>query len=148
MSWCCANWHGSPHYVSSFSLICRSCTLKSRVRPKSTHRVAMADFCEHSIKKTALAGEGLGCTPHPLSLYLPSRTKFLCTIQPRGQIHSPYFISTLHVLCGYKTPLKYYTTASPCCQRGRKVDKIACFIHRCNNKMMATPPVFANCKFM
>ncbi len=42
-----------------------------------------------------------GCTlhmhAHPLSLYLPSRTKLQCTLQLRGQIHSPYFILCL---CG------------------------------------------------
>ncbi len=32
--------------------------------------------------------------PLPLSLYLPSRTKLLCILQLRGQINSPYFIST------------------------------------------------------
>ncbi len=31
---------------------------------------------------------------HLISLYLPSRTKLLCMLQLRGQIHSPYFIST------------------------------------------------------
>ncbi len=43
----------------------------------------------HSImmEKLAQAGLGRGFTPTPFSLYLPSRTK-------RGQIHSPYFIST------------------------------------------------------
>ncbi len=40
-----------------------------------------------------------GCTP-PLSLYLQSRAKLQCTLQLRGQLHSPYFISTLYLLCG------------------------------------------------
>jgi hypothetical protein len=38
------------------------------------------------------AGE-VGGAGQPLSLYLPSRAKLQCTLQ-RGQIHSPYFIST------------------------------------------------------
>ncbi len=29
---------------------------------------------------------------HPLSLYLPSRTKLWCTLQLRGQIHIPLFL--------------------------------------------------------
>jgi hypothetical protein len=45
------------------------------------------------MKKAALAGEGGGCTPTPLSL-LPSRTKLQCTLQLRGQILSLYFFST------------------------------------------------------
>ncbi len=38
---------------------------------------------------------------HPLSLYLPSRTKLWCTLQLRGQVNNPP-ISTLplYVLCG------------------------------------------------
>ncbi len=43
------------------------------------------------MEKSALAGE---VHAHPLSLYLPSCTKLQCTLQLRGQIHSPYFIST------------------------------------------------------
>ncbi len=35
----------------------------------------------------------VGVQAHPLSLYLPSRTKLQCTVQLRGQMHSPYFIS-------------------------------------------------------
>ncbi len=35
---------------------------------------------------------GGGLHTQPLSLYMPSRTKLLCTLQLRG--HSPYFIST------------------------------------------------------
>ena len=30
----------------------------------------------------------------PLSLYLPSRSMLQCTLQLRGRIHSPFFIST------------------------------------------------------
>ncbi len=37
---------------------------------------------------------GGGARP-PLSLYLPSRTKLWCILQLRGQMHSPYFCSTL-----------------------------------------------------
>jgi hypothetical protein len=38
---------------------------------------------------------------HTLSLYLPSRTKLQNTLQLRGQILSPYFISTnMYVLRG------------------------------------------------
>ncbi len=40
-----------------------------------------------------LAQAGVGVHAHPLSLYLPSRTKLRCTLQLRGQIHSPCFIS-------------------------------------------------------
>jgi hypothetical protein len=53
---------------------------------------------------------GWGLHAHPLSLYLPSRTKLQwseCTFQLRGQIHSfisiprnTYFISTLYVIWG------------------------------------------------
>jgi hypothetical protein len=43
----------------------------------------------------------VGGAHSPLSLYLPSCTKGLhCTLQLSGQIHYPYFISTLYVLCG------------------------------------------------
>ncbi len=50
----------------------------------------------HSImmEKLTQAGEGGGVHAHPLSLYLPSRTKLWCTLHLRGQIHSPYFYST------------------------------------------------------
>jgi hypothetical protein len=37
---------------------------------------------------------GWGVHEHPLSLYLPSRTKLWCTLQLRGKIHSTYFYST------------------------------------------------------
>ncbi len=50
----------------------------------------------HSVmmEKLSQAGEGAGVHAHPLLLYLLSRTKFWCTLQLRGQIHSPYFYST------------------------------------------------------
>jgi hypothetical protein len=51
------------------------------------------------MEKSALADEG-GVHAHPLSLCLPSCTKLQCTLQLRGQIHSPYFIS-LYVICGF-----------------------------------------------
>jgi len=42
----------------------------------------------------------------PLSLYLPSRTKLLFTLQLRGQIHTPYFFSTpICTLCGVHSKL-------------------------------------------
>ncbi len=46
----------------------------------------------HSIRmeKFAQAGEGgERCTPTPLSLHLPSRSKLQCTFQLSGQIYSP-----------------------------------------------------------
>jgi hypothetical protein len=48
--------------------------------PQSTHKVQWPISGVHSImmEKSALAVEGSGCTPHPLSLYLPSRTKLQC----------------------------------------------------------------------
>jgi len=45
------------------------------------------------IEKSAQSGKW-GMHAHPLSLYRPSRTKLYCTLQLRGQIHSPYFYST------------------------------------------------------
>jgi hypothetical protein len=50
----------------------------------------------HSVmlEKLAHAGEGGGMHFHPLSVYLPSLTKLWCTLQLRGQIHSPDFYST------------------------------------------------------
>ncbi len=46
------------------------------------------------MEKLAQAGEGGGVHARTLSLYLPSRTKLQCMLQLRGQIHSPYLIST------------------------------------------------------
>jgi hypothetical protein len=43
----------------------------------------------YSEEKSALAGEGGGVHAHTLSLCLPSQTKLQCTLQLRGQIHSP-----------------------------------------------------------
>jgi hypothetical protein len=57
--------------------------------PQSTHRVANATFWRtfHHDGKISPAWWGWGVHAHPLSLYLPSRTKLCCTLQ-RGQIHS------------------------------------------------------------
>jgi hypothetical protein len=46
----------------------------------------------HSIISAGLRGYGVHA--HPLLLYLPSHAKVQCTIQLRGQMHFPYFIST------------------------------------------------------
>ncbi len=64
--------------------------------PQSTHRVAIADFWHtfHHDGKISPGWRGWGYTPTPLSLCLPSSTKLLWMLQLRGQIHSPYFIST------------------------------------------------------
>ncbi len=55
-------------------------------------------------------GWGGGARPPPFSLYLLSRTKLQCTLQLRGQIHSPHFYSTSIVLCGYT--VRWYITAA------------------------------------
>ncbi len=45
--------------------------------------------------KSGQAGEVGGALPSPFTLYtVLSRTKLCCTLQLRGQIHSPYFYST------------------------------------------------------
>ncbi len=71
------------------------CTRKLRVgwRPQSTHRVEMAAFWRtfHHDGKISPGCWGWGVHAHPLSLYLPSRTKLQCTLQLRGQIHTSYF---------------------------------------------------------
>jgi hypothetical protein len=66
------------------------------VNTQSTHRVAMATFRRtfHHDGKISLAWWGWGVHAHPLSQYLPSRTKLWCNLQLRGQTHSPYFYST------------------------------------------------------
>jgi hypothetical protein len=46
------------------------------------------------MEKLAQAGKGGGVYARTLSLYLPSPTKLQCTLQLRGHIHSPYYIST------------------------------------------------------
>jgi hypothetical protein len=64
-----------------------------------THRVAMATFWRrtfhHDGKISPAVRMGGGVYAHPLSLFLPSRTKLWSTLQLRGQIHSLYFYSTL-----------------------------------------------------
>ncbi len=41
---------------------------------------------------------------HPLSIYLPSRTKLWCTLQLRGQINSHYFYSTPTFILWFRFP--------------------------------------------
>ncbi len=63
------------------------------------------------MEKLAQSSEGVGGARPPNSLYLPSRTKLQCTLQLRGQIHSPYFVSipicilcytqSIHFACGF-----------------------------------------------
>jgi hypothetical protein len=65
---------------------------------QSTHREATAAFWRifHHDGKISPAWWGWGVHAHPLSLYLPSRTKLQCTLQLSGHVqctHSPYFIS-------------------------------------------------------
>ncbi len=61
--------------------------------PQSTHRVATPAFWR-TFHRDGKISPGLvrvgGCTSTPLSLNLTSRTKLLCTLQLRGQIHSPH----------------------------------------------------------
>ncbi len=77
--------------------------------PQSTHRVATAAFWGTFLHdgKLAQAGGGGGwggaLHAHPLSIYYSSRTKLQCTLQLRGQLHSPYFIST--PICTLWSPL-------------------------------------------
>ncbi len=68
------------------------------------HRVAMATFWHtfHHDGKISPAKWG-GRHTLPLSLYLPSRAKLWCTLQLRGQMHSPYFSSTLICTLWYWT---------------------------------------------
>ncbi len=44
------------------------------------------------MEKSAWLWWGWGVHAHPLSLYWPSRTKLQCTLQLRGQIHSPFHL--------------------------------------------------------
>jgi hypothetical protein len=52
--------------------------------------VEFADFWRTSLNdgKIRPAWRGGGVHAHPLSAYLPSRTKLQCTLQLSGQIHS------------------------------------------------------------
>jgi hypothetical protein len=60
----------------------------------------MADFWHtfhHEGKISPFAGEDRGVHAHPISLYLPSRTKLQCiTLQLRGQIHPPQIVQYVH----------------------------------------------------
>jgi hypothetical protein len=47
------------------------------------------------MEKLAQAGEGAGCTPAPFHSIYHHVQSCKCMLQLRGQIHSPYFISTL-----------------------------------------------------
>ncbi len=79
-----------------FTTVYMSFILNTKLLPHSSHRVEIATFNGvHSImmQKLAQPGEGEGYTPYPFTI-LPSRTKFWCTFQLKGQIHSPYFYST------------------------------------------------------
>ncbi len=60
------------------------------------HRLATVTFWRSFIMMEKLSQNwwGWGVHTHPLSLYLPSRTKLWCMLQLRGQIHSPSFYST------------------------------------------------------
>ncbi len=71
------------------------------LNPQSTHKVATTAFWHafHHDGKISPGGWGWRVRSHPLSLYLPSRTKVQFTLQQRGQVYPPYFISTLYVLC-------------------------------------------------
>jgi hypothetical protein len=81
--------------------------------PQSTHRVATAAFRRtfHHDGKISQGRWGLEVHAHPLSLYLPSRSKLQCMLQLKAQIHSLYFNSTLYGLCRI-----YYTIRKLCVQ--------------------------------
>jgi hypothetical protein len=72
-----------------------SLTLYSKGVHHRVHtRVAMVDFWRtfhHG--KISPGWWGWGVHAHPLSLYLPSRTKLQCTLQLRGQIYTPLITS-------------------------------------------------------
>jgi hypothetical protein len=68
--------------------------LKSRFSAHRVHRVVMSAFWRtFSHGGKIWAGEGGGCTPHPLLLHLPAPVKLQCTLQLSGQIQWPCFIS-------------------------------------------------------
>jgi hypothetical protein len=57
--------------------------------------------------KSAQTDEG-GVHAQHFSLYLPSSTKLWCTLQLRGQIHSPYFSPHMYsVVTTFKPVLKF-----------------------------------------
>jgi hypothetical protein len=65
------------------------------IRPQSTQSVNdhFLVYIHHDGKISPELVGG-GGHAHPLSLYLPSRTKLCCKLQLKGQIHSPSFYST------------------------------------------------------
>ncbi len=78
------------------------------VQPQSTHtQIGTGRFLAYSpsrrrnYPRLVRGGGGVHALhAHPLSLQLPSREKLQYKLQLRGQVHSPYFISTHYVLCG------------------------------------------------
>jgi hypothetical protein len=64
-------------------------------RPLGVHSIMMEKFAQ--------AGEGRGVQAHapPFTIFSIYRTKLQCTLQLRGQIHSPYFISTVQYISMY-----------------------------------------------
>ncbi len=87
------------------------------------HRVTQSGNCHFLAYittwwKNSLGGGGGGLHEHLLSLYIlsHSRTKLWCTLQLRGQVHSPNFYSALiqYVLCAaqslYPRWFQYQTT--------------------------------------
>ncbi len=91
----------SPSFLSNG---CKALSPPTRLSvAQSTHRVAIATFWHtfHPDGKISPAWWGRGVHAHPLSLYLPSRSKLCCTLQLRGQIHYPPISNLpLYVLCG------------------------------------------------
>ncbi len=87
-SWCSSSWPSHCFWIT--------CCSPLWVSSQSTHRVATAAFWRtfHHDWKISLGWWGWGVNAHPLLLYLPSRTKLQGTLQLRGKIHSPYFVST------------------------------------------------------
>ncbi len=83
--------HHAPFYVHNLSFMwC----------PRNTHREASAAFWRifYHDGKISPAWWGWGVYAHPLSLYLPSRTKLQCTLNLTGQMQ-------IHSLCFIPTPL-------------------------------------------
>ncbi len=72
----------------------QSCVVGGGQRVHTEWQWPLSGVHSNMIEKWALTGEGGGCTLTPLSFYLVSRTKLQCALHLRGQIHSPYFIST------------------------------------------------------
>jgi hypothetical protein len=76
------------------------------------------------IEKLAQADEGWGVHAHPLSLYLPSRTKLWCTLQLKGQIHPPISTIPQYVLCGM-TACEVTTSANLSLQYYQRKDNLS-----------------------